>query len=524
MGDCCCKSRAPDVFVYAAPGSARSSTSSEHRQRAARVDPNLVNQLVLEMLNIAASRVDNPFYVNSDEDSPVSLVKLHLIADKEEGWLQMISSMANVIPVENPFGPTAISILLDACPLPSRESVVKVSEMFNLSNERARAERATNRVDRNICVVLGCLAEKLVGPNSIAMLTTRTLDFLYTLIAEPRDPLLCLFAMVAMEKFAHTMENKLKIKQKFTHRDNPLVGLENHSNDEDFVWRQVGFVAAWLLDNLFMVEGRQLSFERQDMSGINAILNCRDVSEYLQIAPNGLEARCDSYSFESVRCTYQADEGCWYYEATMITPGVMQIGWATKNSHFLSDGFGIGDDLYSISYDGCRKLVWYNAKPTAVDEVQTWQPGDVLGCLIDLNTKEVIFSLNGHRLPPCNDIFEATRYGFFAAASFMAYQQCRFNFGKDPFRYPPVDRLFATFNDFGILTEEQKMVKPKRLYLQQMRTSSVKEDSCTLCYDATACCILDPCGHRGFCSVCTSLLRECPMCRGSILNVRRELI
>lgn len=61
-----------------------------------------------------------------DEESPVSLVKLHAIADKEDGWIQMVSSMVNVIPLDDPFGPTAISILLDDCPLPSRESVIKV--------------------------------------------------------------------------------------------------------------------------------------------------------------------------------------------------------------------------------------------------------------------------------------------------------------------------------------------------------------------------------------------------------------
>ncbi|XP_038216593.1 RING finger and SPRY domain-containing protein 1-like isoform X2 [Zerene cesonia] len=519
MGDCCCKSRAPDVFVYAAPSSAHSSTHSEHRQRTAKVDAHVVDQLVLEMLKIAASRVDN------DEDSPVSLVKLHLIADKEEGWIQMISSMVHVIPIENPFGPTAISILLDACPLPSKEAVVKLTEIFNLSTERARLETPNIRVDRNICVVIGCLAEKLVGPNSIAMLTHKALDYLYTYIVDFRNPCLCLFAMIALEKLAHTMENKLVIKHKFAHKDNPLLRLEKLANDDDFIRRQVGFVAGWTLDNLFMVEGRKLSYEEADMTGINAILNCQDVSEYLQISPTGLEARCDSYSFESVRCTFQVDDGCWYYEATVVTSGVMQIGWATKNSHFLSDeGFGIGDDLYSIAYDGCRKLVWYNAKPTAINNVETWKPGDILGCLIDLAAKEVIFSINGKRLPPYNDIFDATRYGFFAAASFMAYQQCRFNFGKDPFKYPPCDRLFGAFNDFGNLTEEEKMVKPRRLILEQMRHSSVKEDSCTLCFDDTACCMLEPCGHRGFCSVCTSMLRECPMCRGPILNVRREQI
>lgn len=84
------------------------------------------------------------------------------------------------------------------------------------------------------------------------------------------------------------------------------------------------------------MEGRKLSYEVVDMSGVNVILNSHDVSEYLKISCSGLEARCDSYSFESVRCTFQVDEGCWYYEAVIVSPGVMQIGWATKNSHFLN--------------------------------------------------------------------------------------------------------------------------------------------------------------------------------------------
>ena len=48
------------------------------------------------------------------------------------------------------------------------------------------------------------------------------------------------------------------------------------------------------------------------------------------------KARCDASSFESVRCTFQINSGCWYYEVLIITPGVMQIGWATKNSKFLN--------------------------------------------------------------------------------------------------------------------------------------------------------------------------------------------
>lgn len=28
----------------------------------------------------------------------------------------------------------------------------------------------------------------------------------------------------------------------------------------------------------------------------------------------------------------------------------------------LQEGYGIGDDEYSCAYDGCRQLIWYNAR------------------------------------------------------------------------------------------------------------------------------------------------------------------
>ncbi|XP_026316220.1 RING finger and SPRY domain-containing protein 1-like [Hyposmocoma kahamanoa] len=522
MGVCWCKDKAPEQEVYARSalhGHAVVLSTTEARAPApTRVSCRKVDQLVMEMLTLIASFVDN------DEESPVSLVKLHVIADKEDGWIQVVTSIVNVIPLDDPFGPSAITILLDDCPLPSKESVVKVTQLFGLSSQRANADELNVRVERNICVVLGCIAEKLAGPNSVAVLTDSTLDYLLAFLISRREACVVLFALIALEKFAHTTENKLTIKMRLEREpENPLIVLERLAGSEDYLWRQVGFCANWALDNLFIVEGRKLSYEVVDMSKINVILNSHDVSEYLKISCNGLEARCDSYSFESVRCTFQVDDGCWYYESVIITPGVMQIGWATKNSHFLNhEGFGIGDDLFSLSYDGCRKLVWYKARPTPIKDMPAWRPGDVLGCLIDIPKREVIFSLNGLRLAPCNEIFETTRYGFFAAASFMAFQQCRFNFGAEPFRFPPTDRPFSSFNEHGSLTDEQKMVVPRRIYLEQLRCSSVKEDSCTLCYDDTACCVLEPCGHRGFCSVCTSQLKECPMCRAPIMNVRRE--
>lgn len=59
--------------------------------------------------------------------------------------------------------------------------------------------------------------------------------------------------------------------------------------------------------SVVIIPGRIYSYETEDLSHINAMLNIQDVSEYLKISPNGLEARCDAYSFESVRCTFQVN-------------------------------------------------------------------------------------------------------------------------------------------------------------------------------------------------------------------------
>lgn len=72
---------------------------------------------------------------------------------------------------------------------------------------------------------------------------------------------------------------------------------------------------------LVLIEGRKYTYETVNVENINVMLNTKDVSEYLKISADGLEARCDSYSFESVRSTYAVTTGAWYYEVLVITQG-----------------------------------------------------------------------------------------------------------------------------------------------------------------------------------------------------------
>lgn len=50
--------------------------------------------------------------------------------------------------------------------------------------------------------------------------------------------------------------------------------------------------------------------------------------------------------------------------------------------------------------------------------------GDIVGCLLDLDARVAQFYLNGVPLTrPHTAVFYNVRQGFFAAASFMSYQQ-----------------------------------------------------------------------------------------------------
>ncbi|EPQ12269.1 RING finger and SPRY domain-containing protein 1 [Myotis brandtii] len=390
-----------------------------------------VDGLVLDTLAVIRTLVDN------DQEPPYSMITLHEMAETDEGWLDVVQSLIRVIPLEDPLGPAVITLLLDECPLPTKDALQKLTEILNLNGEVACQDSGHPAKHRNTSAVLGCLAEKLAGPASIGLLSPGILEYLLQCLKLQSHPTVMLFALIALEKFAQTI----------------------------------------------LKEGRQLTYEKVDLSSIRAMLNSNDVSEYLKISPHGLEARCDASSFESVRCTFCVDAGVWYYEVTVITSGVMQIGWATRDSKFLNhEGYGIGDDEYSCAYDGCRQLIWYNARR------------DTVGFLLDLNEKQMIFFLNGNQLPPEKQVFSSTVSGFFAAASFMSYQQCEFNFGAKPFKYPPSTK-FSTFNDYAFLRAEEKIILPRHRRLALLKQVSIRENCCSLCCDEVADTQLKPCGH-----------------------------
>ena len=140
--------------------------------------------------------------------------------------------------------------------------------------------------------------------------------------------------------------------------------------------------------------------------------------------------------------------GMWYYEVTLESDGLMQIGWC--GGKFECDplrGQGVGDHVRSWAFDGLRKKKW-----NVTSEVygRRWRAGDVVGSMLDVGRREIRFWLNGQDLGRAfenvpiaeRDGLDGEVEGLRPAASLNTGQKAFFNFGHVPFQYLPDPSTF----------------------------------------------------------------------------------
>ncbi|KAF9353661.1 RING finger and SPRY domain-containing protein 1 [Mortierella sp. AD094] len=277
-------------------------------------------------------------------------------------------------------------------------------------------------------------------------------------------------------------------------------------------------------------------------SNINVMLNTLDGTGHWKISEDGLTVRNDGTTFESIRATSSVSQGKWLYEVTLVTAGIMQLGWATIHCHFSpEDGTGIGDDIFGFAYDGCRNLIWADGESEPYGGSESWKPGDVLGVYLDIDNTFMECFINGKSLgttsPFDKDHFAIqAKSGFFPALSCTSFQQATVNFGATPFKYPPA-LPWRNLNDYGTISPETRraIVRPRNdsVYgriqvdpLTGIRLPSMPEGEseidysllCTICCDHTATVTLQPCGHDGLCVECAYSLDMCPLCRSRIFQ------
>ncbi|KAJ1454568.1 hypothetical protein M885DRAFT_617900 [Pelagophyceae sp. CCMP2097] len=172
--------------------------------------------------------------------------------------------------------------------------------------------------------------------------------------------------------------------------------------------------------------------------------------------------------------------GKWYYEAELLSDGVIQVGWADQD--FVGDevtGDGVGDDAHSWAFDGCRRCAWTGGGSVEYGADRSWKKGDVVGCCLDADAKTTRFTLNGDDLglafeslglamdslavdepavadaeapaddAPADDAPDASMRGFVAACSMEDNESVRLVIHREVMRFPPPAGYWA-LNDASL--------------------------------------------------------------------------
>lgn len=131
--------------------------------------------------------------------------------------------------------------------------------------------------------------------------------------------------------------------------------------------------------------------------------------------------------------------GKWFYEVEVVTSGLIQVGWIDDYFQGSSDqGEGVGDHAHSWSYDGNRQRRWNSGSSSYGEK---WRAGDIIGCLLDLTSQEMIFFRNGVSLgvaySEVHCSMDDPRSGLMPGISLERGEIIRVNLGHQPFAYPP---------------------------------------------------------------------------------------
>uniref|UniRef100_A0A8C9YFV3 Ryanodine receptor 3 n=1 Tax=Sander lucioperca TaxID=283035 RepID=A0A8C9YFV3_SANLU len=169
--------------------------------------------------------------------------------------------------------------------------------------------------------------------------------------------------------------------------------------------------------------------------------------------------------FFRVERTYAVKTGKWYFEFEAVTGGDMRVGWARPGC---KPDVELGTDELAFVFDGYRGHC-LNMGSRLFG--RCWHAGDVVGCMINMEDKSMIFTLNGEILITtkgselCFTDFE-TEDGFIPVCSLGLAQVGRMNLGKDAstFKYYTMCGLQEGFEPFAVnMNREVTMWFSKRL-------------------------------------------------------------
>ncbi|XP_055349017.1 ATP-dependent RNA helicase DDX1-like [Paramacrobiotus metropolitanus] len=129
------------------------------------------------------------------------------------------------------------------------------------------------------------------------------------------------------------------------------------------------------------------------------------------------------------------NSGKYYYEATVTDEGLCRVGWSTGKANR-----DLGTDKFGYGFGGTGKKSW-NKQFDSYGE--SYGKDDVVGCFLDLHDGVVFFSKNGKIFAVASNLDPQLRNAAVFPAVVLKNAEMHFNFGDQPFKFPPPDGFVA---------------------------------------------------------------------------------
>uniref|UniRef100_A0A670I8M0 Ryanodine receptor 2 n=1 Tax=Podarcis muralis TaxID=64176 RepID=A0A670I8M0_PODMU len=171
-----------------------------------------------------------------------------------------------------------------------------------------------------------------------------------------------------------------------------------------------------------------------------------------------LEAPDQDHGIEMFRIfrtekTYAVKTGKWYFEFEVVTAEDMRVGWAKPGCQPDQE---LGSDEQAFVFDGFKAQRWHQGNEHFG---RSWLTGDIVGCMVDLNERTMMFTLNGEILLDDSGSELAFKDfevgdGFIPACSLGLSQVGRMNFGKEvsTLKYFTICGLQEGYEPFAVNT------------------------------------------------------------------------
>lgn len=166
------------------------------------------------------------------------------------------------------------------------------------------------------------------------------------------------------------------------------------------------------------------------------------VDDLIEQTSDFYQIKCsEQWEFPSVRLNVPITTvGKYYYECTVITGGLLQLGVADASWAPSGHGHGVGDDACSYGVDGSRGCGWFDGSNIIPPQTMSWSAGSVIGVVIDVNAvqnkQHVSFLIDGVNTGLSLPASSNWVFGVVLACSFNSLEEATFNIGGSAFAYP----------------------------------------------------------------------------------------